>query len=202
MKRLPRSFYDRTDVLLITKELIGKVVRTNINGEITSGRIVEAEAYAGVTDRASHAFNGRRTAKNEQMYSPAGTVYMYICYGMHMMLNIVTNKKDVPDAILVRALEPLEGVDVMLARTGKSSLDYTLTKGPGKVAKALGLSKLQSGLEFGAEAIDLLDDGFRLDEEAIGTSKRIGVDSAGEAAEYPYRYYLKGNKYVSSRPWK
>ncbi len=202
MKRLPLSFYKRADVVSIAKELLGKIIVTNIDGQLTSGRIVETEAYVAFTDKASHAFNGKRTAKNEHMFGHAGTSYIYICYGIHQMLNIVTNKKDVPDAVLIRALEPLEGMETMLQRTGKSKLDNTLTRGPGNVAKALGLFKHHSGISLMDEKINLYADKYTLYEESIGVSKRIGVDYAGEDALLPYRFFIKGNPYVSGRPNK
>jgi DNA-3-methyladenine glycosylase len=133
------------------------------------------------------------------MYSDAGTAYVYICYGMHQMFNIVTNEKDVPDAVLIRAIEPLEGIDIMLQRTGKENLDFTLTKGPGNVGKALGIFKKHSGLHLLHDEIYLVDDGFKLNENEIGTSGRIGVASAGADALLPYRFYVKGNKYVSGK---
>lgn len=202
MKKLSRAFYERRDVVQIAKELLGKLVTTNIDGIITSGRIVETEAYVAHIDKASHAFNGRRTARNEHMYAAAGTVYMYICYGMHNMLNVITNEKDIPDAVLIRAIEPTEGIDEMLKRTGKLNPDFTLTKGPGNLAKALGLKKQHSGLMFGDEEIIISDDKFQIKEDMIGSSKRIGVDSAGPDALLPYRFYVKGNPYVSGRPVK
>lgn len=201
MKKLPLSFYDRNDVVAVAKELIGKIVCTNIDGEFTSGRIVETEAYVAYIDKASHAFGGRRTAKNEHMYEEAGKTYVYICYGMHQMLNIVTNKKEIPDAILIRALEPIDGIETMLRRTGKLKLDATLTKGPGNVGKALGISKIHSALSLSEDAIYIYaDKDFSLAEENIGISKRIGVESAGSDALLPYRFYVKGNKFVSGRP--
>lgn len=201
MKKLPLNFYKKTDVVAIARELIGKIVVTNINGKITSGRIVETEAYVAFTDKASHAYNGKRTARNEHMYAAAGTAYIYICYGMHQMLNIVTNNKDVPDAVLIRALEPLAGIDIMLLRTGKSALNYSLTKGPGNVGKALGIFKAHSGGNLLDNQIYITEDkNFIVESEMIGSSKRIGVNYAGEDALLPYRFYLKGNKYVSARP--
>lgn len=202
MKKLPRSFYRRTDVVAIAKELLGKIIVTDIDGIFTSARIVETEAYMAHVDRASHSYNGRRTARNEHMYSPAGTVYVYICYGMHTMLNVVTNDRDIPDAVLVRAAEPISGIDIMLKRTGKKVLDNTLTRGPGNLAKALGISKAHSGSLFGDANIHLYDDGHKLKEEQIGASKRIGVESAGDDALLPYRFYVRGNKFVSGSPVK
>ncbi len=203
MKKLSHTFYNRRDVVQVAKELLGKIVVTCIDGKKTSGRIVETEAYVAFTDKASHSYNGRRTSKNEHMYARPGTAYIYICYGMHQMLNVVTNKKDIPDAILIRALEPLEGVDTMLERTGKKKLDFTLTRGPGNVGKALGIHKIHSGKHLRGEDIFIIDDkNFSIDPEDIGTSKRIGIDSAGEDALLPYRFFIKGNRYVSGRPVK
>ena len=199
MKKLPLNFYKRKDVVAIAKELVGKIVITKLEGVITSGRIVETEAYIALTDKASHSFGGRRTAKNEHMYAHPGTAYVYICYGMHQMFNIVTNEKDIPDAVLVRAIEPLEGIDIMLQRTGKPKLDFTLSKGPGNVGKALGIFKKHSGLHLLDDEIYLADDGFKLKENEIGISKRIGVESAFPDSELPYRFYLRGNKFVSGK---
>jgi DNA-3-methyladenine glycosylase len=203
MKLLPLDFYERDDVVSIAMELLGKIVVTNIDGKITSGRIVETEAYAAITDKASHSFAGRRTPKNEHMYCMAGTAYIYICYGMHQMLNVVTNKKGIPDAILIRAIEPVKGIEIMLERTGKSSQDYTITKGPGNVGKALGISKIHSGKKLqGNEIYIAFDEKSNIPEQLVGISKRIGVESAGADALLPYRFFIKGNKFVSGRPVK
>src|SRR6476646_3794318 len=148
MKKLPLNFYERTDVVEIAKDLLGKILVTDFDDCVTAGRIVETEAYVALIDKASHSFGGKRTARNEHMYAPAGTAYVYICYGMHQMFNIVTNEKNIPDAVLIRAVEPLTGIDIMLKRTGKPKLDYTLTKGPGNVGKALGIFKQHSGLHL------------------------------------------------------
>lgn len=199
MKKIPLSFYTRKDVVEIAKDLIGKIIVTNFDGSITSGRIVETEAYVALTDKASHSFGGKRTAKNEHMYAGAGTAYVYICYGLHQMMNIVTNDKDIPDAVLIRAVEPVEGIDIMLQRTGKPTLDKTLTRGPGNVGKALGIFKHHSGNHLLGDKIYLMDDHFKINKEEIGTSARIGVESAGADSLLPYRFYLKGNKYVSGK---
>ncbi|MEO6668087.1 MAG: DNA-3-methyladenine glycosylase [Ferruginibacter sp.] len=203
MKKLGISFYDRKNVVEIARELLGKVVVTTIEGKRTSGRIVETEAYVAITDRASHTFAGKRTARNEHMYAAAGTAYIYICYGMHQMLNVVTNAKEVPDAILIRAIDPIEGIDIMLQRTGKNSVDNTLTKGPGNVGKALGISKKHSGTLLIEDDIYIYEDDQSFVEAGhIGISKRIGVESAGEDGLLPYRFFIKGNKFVSGRPVK
>ena len=197
MKKLPLNFYERKDVVRIAKDLLGKILVTNFDGCITSGRIVETEAYVAHTDKASHSFAGKRTGRNEHMYAAAGTAYVYICYGLHHMFNVVTNKKDIPDAVLIRAVEPLRGIDHMIARTGKSVADKTLTRGPGNVGKAMGIFKLHSGLHLLDEEIYINDDGTRYIKSEIAASTRIGVESAGTDAQLPYRFYVKGNKYVS-----
>jgi DNA-3-methyladenine glycosylase len=202
MKKLSIEFYSRTDVLEVAADLLGKIIVTKFNGALTAARIVETEAYRAVTDRASHAYNGRRTARNEAMYGAPGISYVYICYGMHHLFNVVTNKEGVPDAVLVRAVEPLEGIDTMLQRTKKRSLDHSLTKGPGNAAKALGIFKEHSGISLLGKTLYLADDGFFLPLPTMGTSKRIGIDNAGEAAAWPWRFYVKGNKYVSGYPFK
>ncbi len=202
MKKLSHEFYHQKDVVSVARQLIGKIVSTHFDGVLTSGRIVETEAYVAFTDRASHAYAGKRTARNQHMYAAGGTAYVYICYGMHQMLNVVTNAPEIPDAVLIRALEPLEGIDKMQERTGKKKLDFTLTKGPGNVAKALGIFKQHSGLDLSGANIYITDDEqYHLDPVQIISSARIGIDSAGEDAALPYRFFLKGNKYVSARKW-
>lgn len=148
MKKLSKDFYQRVDVLQVAKELLGKVLVTQFAGKQTAGRIVEVEAYAGIADRASHSFGGRRTKRNEVMYGEGGKAYVYLCYGIHHLFNVVTNVKDVPQAILIRALEPVSGTGIMLARTGKKKLDYTITRGPGNLSKAMGLLTAQRLFSF------------------------------------------------------
>jgi DNA-3-methyladenine glycosylase len=200
MKKLPQTFYQRNDVLKIAKELLGKILVTQWKGVITSGRITECEAYAGVTDRASHASNGRRTKRNEIMYGDGGAAYVYLCYGIHHLFNVVTNTKEVPHAILIRALEPLQGVETMLKRAGKKQSDHSLTSGPGNVSKALGIFTKHSGISLSGQDIFIAEDGFKLKKTEITTSPRIGVEYAGKDAKLPYRFYIKGNLFVSGRP--
>jgi DNA-3-methyladenine glycosylase len=198
-KKLGEAFYDRADVLKIARELLGKILVTRFDGVYTSGRIVETEAYAGVGDRASHAFGGKRTARSEAIYGAPGEIYMYICYGMHHLFNVVTNKKDIPHAVLIRSLEPLQGISAMLQRTGKPELDYTLTRGPGNLSRALGLNKQHSGGSLLSDEIYIADDGLKYKKGQILVTKRIGVESAREDAERLYRFIVVGNPYVSAR---
>lgn len=197
MIKLGRAFYDRPGVVRVARDLLGKVLVTEIDGERTSGRIVEVEAYNGIVDRASHAWSGRRTRRTEVMFGAGGTAYVYLIYGIHHLFNVVTNRKGVPHAVLVRGLEPLEGIPVMLKRTGKIRPDHTLTRGPGNLSKAMGLLTLHTGTSLMGGAVWIGDDGFRVRPSEIGVTPRIGVDYAGEDAALPYRFFLKRNPYVS-----
>lgn len=187
--KLDRSFYIRQDVVQIARELIGKVVFTKFNGKITAGIIIETEAYEGVTDRASHAFNGRRTTRTEVMYSTGGVAYVYLCYGMHSLFNIVTNKQDIPHAILIRGIYPLEGLEVMKKRKENLNLNRGSGSGPGKVSKLLGIHYSHSGIDLLGDEIWLEDRGLVLNDHIL-TGTRIGVDYAGKDALLPYRFWI------------
>jgi DNA-3-methyladenine glycosylase len=199
MKKLPVEFYGRADVLQIAKELLGKVLVTAFNEIETAGRIVEVEAYNGIVDKASHAYGGRRTQRTEVMYAAGGVAYVYLCYGIHHLFNVVTNTKEVPHAILIRAIEPLTGIHEMLKRRKKLKADHTLTKGPGSVGKAMGITVAHTATSLIGNKIFIADDSFRYTANAIIASPRIGVDYAGDDALLPYRFYVKGNKYVSGK---
>ena len=198
MQKIPQSFYLRNDVVKIAKELLGKILVTNWDNEYTSGRIVEAEAYAGEIDKASHASKGK-TKRTSVIFEEGGTAYVYLCYGIHEMFNIVTNKNGIAHAILIRAVEPMEGIDIMLRRTGKKVFNETLTRGPGNVGKAFGFHRSQCGLSLQSDELYLADDGYKVDKKLIVASPRIGVDYAGEDALLDYRLFIKGNKFVSGR---
>lgn len=198
MRKLPLSFYLGNDVLKIAKELIGKVLVTKWNGDYTSGRIVETEAYAGETDKASHASKGR-TQRTGVMFQQGGRAYVYLCYGIHQMFNIVTNREGSPDAVLIRAVEPLEGIDVMLTRTGKKKADETLARGPGNVGKAFGFHTSQCGMLLNSEELFIADDGYKIADAMIMSSPRIGVDYAGEHAAWHYRFFIRNNRNVSGK---
>jgi DNA-3-methyladenine glycosylase len=199
MKKLDYYFYNRADVVNIARELLGKVLVTQWDGVVTSGRIVETEAYRGVTDRASHAWNGRRTRRTEIMYDEGGKGYVYLCYGIHHLFNVVTNIKETPHAVLVRAVEPMEGIGTMLQRTGKKKPDRTLTSGPGNVSKALGLMVSHTGVSLLEDTVFIADDSYALKKRDIIATTRIGVDYAGEDALLPYRFFIRDNIYVSGR---
>lgn len=198
MKKLPPAFYKRDDVVQIARELIGKVLVTAWDGVRTSGRIVETEAYAGLHDKASHAYRGH-TPRTSVLFEGSGTAYVYLCYGLHQMFNIATANAGVPHAVLIRAVEPLEGIDAMLKRTGKKVADTTLTRGPGNVGKAFGFHRSQSGLSLQRENLFIAGDGYEIAPDSIGVSPRIGVAYAGADALLPYRFYIKGNPYVSGK---
>ncbi len=201
MVKLPESFYQREDVLKIAKELLGKVLVTKWQGIYTSGRIVETEAYAGETDKASHASRGR-TSRTAVIFGKGGVAYVYLCYGIHEMFNIVTNDEGIAHAILVRAIEPIEGVEAMLLRTGKKVLDETLARGPGNVGKAFGFHRSQTGMSLQGDELYIADDGFYVPGENILATPRIGVDYAGTDALLHYRFFLRDNKYVSGKRLK
>ena len=200
LKKLPAEFYQRKNVLQVSKELLGKLLVTKRERIITSGRIVEVEAYAGVNDKASHAYGGRNTKRNEIMYGDGGVAYIYLCYGIHHLFNVVTNVAATPHAVLIRSLEPVKGIEEMLLRTGKDKLDHTLTRGPGNVSKALGIFTHQNGWSLQSDELFLADDGFHFTKKQIQVSPRIGVGYAGDDALLPYRFYIKGNPFVSGKP--
>ncbi len=194
---LEDSFYQGKDVVKIAKQLLGKVLVTHIGGIYTSGMIVETEAYAGAADKASHAYNNRRTARTEVMYGKGGTSYVYLCYGIHHLFNVVTNVQDVPHAVLVRGVEPLEGIEHMLARRRKEKLDSTLTAGPGALSMALGIHTRHTGVPLSGTEIYIEDRGIKVAAKNIVAATRVGVAYAAEDAYLPYRFYIRDNKYVS-----
>jgi DNA-3-methyladenine glycosylase len=193
MKPLPISFYQSQDVVSIAKNLLGKGLFTQF-GCLTGGIIIETEAYAGITDRASHAYSGRRTARTEVMYGPGGRAYVYFCYGMHYLLNAVTGPKNIPHAVLIRAILPTEGIETMLERRKKKKLDPTLCNGPGTLCSALGITKEQNGIAINHSPLIICDLKIPFREEEIEATKRIGVDYAGPDASLPYRFLLKMTK--------
>ncbi len=197
--KLPIEFYRQKNVCTVAKALIGKILVSSFNNLVTSGRIVETEAYNGAVDKASHAWGGRRTNRTEIMYAAGGVSYVYLCYGIHHLCNVVTNVEDIPHAVLIRALEPVTGIDHMLQRTGKLKLDNTLTRGPGNVSKAMGIYTQHTGLSLLGNELFIVDDGFKIRPSEIAATQRIGVDYAGKDALLPYRFILKNNPYVSGK---
>ena len=197
--RLHRQFYTGDDVLAIAKALLGKVLCTEINDQLTSGIIVETEAYHGPEDKASHAYGGRRTPRTEIMYAQGGTAYIYLCYGIHHLFNVVTATRDVPHAVLIRAIEPMDGIDVMLERRKMSSMNHRLTAGPGSLSVALGLNTTLSGLDMlkRDSPVWIEDYGTEISKRCIIAGPRVGVAYAEEWAAKLWRFSVKGNPWVS-----
>lgn len=197
MSKLPYSFYQQEDVVDLAIQLLGKQLYTRINGCVTSGTIVETEAYNGVTDKASHAYGTRFTPRTATMYEAGGITYVYLCYGIHHLLNVVTGSKNNPQAVLIRGIEPLTGVEVMLARRNMSSIAPRITAGPGSVAKALGIDKHLNAKDLLGDEIWIEDNGIQINPDLVVSSPRVGVDYAEDHALLPWRFYVKGSKYVS-----
>ena len=198
-EKLGTAFYEREDVVLIARELLGKLIVTSFDNQVTIGRIVETEAYRGVADQASHAFNGKRTPRTEVMYHKGGVAYIYLCYGVHHLFNVVTNFENIPHAVLVRAIEPLEGKETMLKRSGREKWDHSIGSGPGNMSKALGIHTACSGMSLGNEKLYLAEDGFLLNENNILATPRIGVDYAGDDALLLYRFIIRDHPQVSAK---
>jgi DNA-3-methyladenine glycosylase len=195
--KLPESFYLNNDVVELSKALIGKYLFTCIDGITTGGYIVETEAYNGIVDKASHAYGDRNTPRTKTMYQQGGIAYVYLCYGIHEMFNIVTSPEGVPRAILIRAIEPTEGIETMMYRRNMEIMKPTITRGPGSVAKALGISRAINAISLQSDTLWLEDRGLTFPDESIAAAPRIGVDYAGDDALLAYRFYVKGNVYVS-----
>lgn len=196
-RKLPRKFYTRDDTLLIARQLLGqRLVVPGSDGTRVSGRIVETEAYMAPEDRASHAFGNRRTPRTEAMFGPGGTAYVYFIYGMYFQFNVVTNIESIPHAVLVRALEPLEGIDVMRARRPLKD-DRNLTSGPGKLCAALGIDRSYNRADLRGNMIWIEEGDRNIGESEIASGPRIGIDYAGEFVTMPWRFWLRDNPYVS-----
>lgn len=195
--RLSSDYYLQPDIVAIAEDLVGKILVTHLNNQLCRGLITETEAYAGVTDRASHAFGGRNTPRTQTMFRQGGIAYIYLCYGIHHLFNVVTNTEGVPHAALIRAIEPLEGIEHMLTRRNTQKVDHNLTNGPGKVSSALGLITSLSGTSLTGNQIWIEDDGIKIKSADIIRSPRVGVGYAKEDALLPYRFRLKDNKWVS-----
>ncbi|WP_347157176.1 DNA-3-methyladenine glycosylase [Pontibacter chitinilyticus] len=197
--KLQKSFYTRSDVVEIARQLLGKYVYTCVDGMLTGGMIVETEAYAGENDRACHAHLNRRTQRTEIMYHEGGVAYVYLVYGIYYLFNIITNVKDKADAVLVRAVEPEIGVEEMLLRRNMASIKPNLTAGPGVLSMALGINKKLYGADLTGNTIWLEDKGIQIPAESIVAGPRIGIDYAGEDAQLPWRFWVKDNKWVSRK---
>jgi DNA-3-methyladenine glycosylase len=195
-EKLRRQFYTRANVLNVARELLGKLLVVPArNGKRLSGKIVEVEAYRGPQDRAAHSYGGRRTKRTETMYGIGGTAYVFFVYGMYYQFNVVTNTHDTPHAVLIRALEPVEGIELMRKRRQGIS-DHKLTNGPGKLCIALGINRK-------LDAVDLLggrvwlEDAEQIPRSQILSGPRIGIDYAEEWIDKPWRFWIRDNSFVS-----
>jgi DNA-3-methyladenine glycosylase len=211
-QKLPREFYTRANVITVARELLGKLLvvptprlseptavaggsLTRANGQRVSGRIVEVEAYRGPEDRAAHSYGGRRTKRTETMYGIGGTAYVFFVYGMYHQFNVVTNDREAPHAVLIRAVEPVEGIELMRERRlGRS--DRNLTNGPGKLCIALGIDRRLDAVDLLGNQV-WLEDSAQIPRSQIASGPRIGIDYAADWKDKPWRFWLKGNAYVS-----
>ncbi|OFY51595.1 MAG: hypothetical protein A2W85_01245 [Bacteroidetes bacterium GWF2_41_31] len=187
---MQESYYCNEDVVFLAKDLLGKLITLKNADGFVSAIITETEAYAGVTDKASHAYGGRRTPRNEVMYGSGGMAYVFLCYGIHYLFNVVTGPKNTPHAVLIRGVIPLEGIDLMLARRKLNSIDNRGFNGPGKVTSALGINLSHNGASLTGSAIQIKEIGVAVTTSQIKVSKRIGVNYAEEDALLPYRFEL------------
>lgn len=195
---LPLSFFQQTDVVALARDLLGRYLVTEIEGKRTVGRITETEAYAGYGDKACHAHMERKTKRNQIMYAAGGHAYVYLCYGIHHLFNIVTNREGQADAVLLRAVAPLEGIQHMLKRRGLEQPLPRLTAGPGNMSKALGITTAQYGVLLDQPSLQVLRGEPVADQEVVSTA-RVGIGYAGEDALLPWRFYERHQRYVSKK---
>ncbi|MCP3929995.1 MAG: DNA-3-methyladenine glycosylase [Bacteroidetes bacterium] len=197
--KLSLSFYAQEDVVQVSKDLLGKYLVTNFNDQLTSGIIVETEAYQGPEDKASHAYNNRRTNRTEIMYRQGGVAYVYLCYGIHHLFNVITGKEGVPHAVLIRAVEPTENAALMMKRRNLSAELPQLTAGPGVMSKAMGISTNNTGLSLVLpnSQIWIEDRGNIIASKDIKASPRVGVAYAEEWAKKNWRFRIKNSKWTS-----
>lgn len=196
--KLPRNFYERGEVTQISRELLGKFLCTRINGApMTSGMIVETEAYSAYGDKACHANNDNRTDRTEVMFHQGGQAYVYLCYGIHHLFNVVTNVEGRADAILIRAVKPVDGIETIMERRNKSRLNRTVAGGPGRLTDALGIRTDHYGIDLLSDTIWIEDRKIQLNNEQIISGPRVGVDYAGEDALKPWRYRIRDSQWTS-----
>jgi DNA-3-methyladenine glycosylase len=189
--KLSKDFYLEKDVVGLSRKLLGKVLYTSIQGKYTAGIITETEAYNGITDKASHAYGGRRTKRTEIMFERGGLAYVYLCYGIHHLFNVVSNTENNPHAILIRAIQPVEGIPDILRRRNMTELNTQICNGPGKVSQALGINLSHNKTDLTKNTIWIEDQNIVIAEDKINIGPRIGVDYAEEDAKKPYRFWIK-----------
>lgn len=199
-KRIDQAYFDQFDVLQLAQNLLGCYLCTHQQGLITKGIIVETEAYRGKDDKACHAYGYKRTKRTQTMFSKSGTAYVYLCYGIHHLFNIVAGPEGEPDAVLIRAIEPTVGVETMLSRRKFSKLKPQLTAGPGVLSKALGISTSMNGLHLAHIDSDIwLEYGTKIPNSNIIKGPRIGIDYAEECVDWPWRFSINNNPYLSRK---
>jgi DNA-3-methyladenine glycosylase len=195
-RKLPREFYTRSNVLTVARQLLGKLLVVPVrNGKRVSGKIVEVEAYRGPEDRAAHSYGGRRTRRTETMYGIGGTAYVFFVYGMYNQFNVVSGPAETPHAILIRALEPVEGLGLMRKRRHRQP-DHNLTNGPGKLCIAMGIDRTLDNADLTGERV-WIEDAAKLPPRLIASGPRIGIDYAEEWVDKPWRFWIRGNSFVS-----
>lgn len=188
--RLEEDFYQRKDVVRIARDLIGKTLFTSVEGVVTGGVIVETEAYSW-KEKGCHAYQAKKTARNAIMFNKGGHAYVYLCYGIHYLFNVVTNEPGIPEAVLIRAVEPLYGIAEMTSRRGARTNGLHLASGPGKLTKALGIDLSFNGKSLLGEEVWIEDKGVRISRADIAATPRIGIDYAGDDALLPWRFVLR-----------
>ncbi|HWS72782.1 MAG TPA: DNA-3-methyladenine glycosylase [Thermoanaerobaculia bacterium] len=196
-EKLPREFYQQ-DTVTVARALLGCTLWRRIGRQLLAARIVETEAYLGANDAAAHTRKGLRTERNESMYLPGGHAYVYFTYGMHWCLNVVTQEADIAEAVLLRGAQPLKGIEAMQERRPKARREFDLMNGPGKICAALGIDRALDGAPLDGKQLWLSGREIDIADDDIAVSPRIGVDNAGEAAHWPLRFFLRGNRYVSA----
>ncbi len=197
VEKLPKSLYSGDDPVNIAKNLLGKILCTKFDGILTSGKIVETEAYNGRTDKACHSHIHGKTERTKIMFGEPGVAYVYLCYGIHHLFNVVTNEVGKADAVLVRGIEPVDGIETILERRGKSKLERSVGGGPGIVSQALRITTDNYGEDLTGNLIWIEDRGIKVPESEIVASPRVGVDYAEEDAKLPWRFRIKGNGFTS-----
>lgn len=194
--KLDRSFY-RRETLTVAKELLGKVIVSCKDDTYVSGRIVETEAYIGPDDAAAHTFGGKRTERTQVAYRQGGFLYVYLIYGMYHCINIVTNIENKPEVVLIRALEPLDGISIMKKRRNTEKVEK-LCSGPGKVCQALNVTRAENGVDLCGDTVFLIDDNYEIRDSLITATKRINIDYSGEARDYLWRFIIKDSRFLSN----
>jgi len=194
---LDREFYSGNDPVLIAKSLLGKVLCTNFDGQLTTGIIVETEAYNGRTDKACHSHIHGRTKRTSIMFKEPGVAYVYLCYGIHHLFNIVTNSIGNADAVLIRGIEPLDGIETILQRRGKTKLERSVGGGPGIASQALGITTSNYGTDLCSNEIWIEDRNIEIPPSRVLETPRVGIDYAGEDALLPWRFRIKDNRFTS-----